>query len=145
MQNVTKKPGSYQSKKVKQNSLKNSMASVHTHILSAHSHTSARSRLGEMCVYVWQRSTEWDEFLFCPEKFKRILHNSALCSISDLEKVRKLFLHLPADFKGLVCAFDREYVKLWVALDESDHHSFERNTKRHRRRASGKGGSMFLY
>lgn len=29
-----------------------------------------------------------------------------------------------------VCVLDREYVKLWVALDESDHHSSESNTKR---------------
>lgn len=29
-----------------------------------------------------------------------------------------------------MCVFDREYIKLWVALDESDHHSCESNTKR---------------
>lgn len=145
MQNVTKKPGSYQSEREKQDNLKNSMASVHTHILSAHSHTSARARRSEMCVYVWQRSTEWDEFLFCPEKYKRILHNSALCSISDLEKVKKLFLYLPADFKGLVCAFDRICKTVGCTRWKRSSFVWEKHKGTDWRTASGKGGSIFLY
>lgn len=72
-------------------------------------------------------------FCFVLRNEKRILHNSALCFIGDLEKVKTFFfLHLLADFKALVCVcvFDREYIKLWVALDESDHHSCESNTNR---------------
>lgn len=101
---------------LKQDSVKNSMASIHTHIPSAHSLTSATARRGKV-----SDSDPLSEMNFCfvLRNEKRILHNSALC-----------FIHLLADFKALMCVFDREYINLWVALDESDHHSCESNTKR---------------
>lgn len=105
------------------------MASIHTHIPSAHSSTSAPERRGEV-----SDSDPLSEMNFCfvLRNEKRIQHNSALCFIDDLEKVKLFFspLHLVANFKALVCVFDRECIKLWVALDESDHHSCESNTKR---------------
>lgn len=41
----------------------------------------------------------------------------------------KSFFSIYQQTSKVLCVRLAEYVKLWVALDESDHHSCERNTK----------------
>lgn len=138
MQNVTKKPGSYQSKRT--------VWHVSTHISCLPTARSLLEQDDVECVYM-SDSDPLSEMNFC--FVLRSVKGSYIIQLFvpsvTWRRSKSFLLHLPADFKRLVCVWQRICKTVGCSGWKRSSFMWEKHKGTDRNRASGQWESLFMW